>query len=258
MTPCDRALERFLELTNTSLEAHVSDRAVTLHCLSAHAPEFFEAHHLGPKLDAALEGLAALPSTFPADLPWEVVMARLDAHYFRALYGLENPPLPSADVRAAVAKVTEQSVLAGWLLAELAGALGVEFEIPDPSALTGMERTYWRTHQILLWTSYLRDPLETEGADVALNELARSLPLRLACGEIDPAAEIIFCLQAGGRVVEPEFLERLVAHQQADGRFTESDSDDAREQAHCTAVCLIALAGRRSGEAGAAERLAQQ
>lgn len=242
---CDRALERFLELTNTSLEAHVSDRAVTLHCLSAHAPEFFGAHQLGPTLDAALEGLAALPSTFPPDLPWEVVMARLDAHYFRALYGLENPPLPAADVRAAVVGVTEQSVLGGWLLAELAGALGVEVEVPDPSGLTGMERTYWRTHQILLWTSYLRDPLETDGAGDALDELARALPVRLACGELDPAAEIIFCLQAGGRVVEPEFLERLLAQQQPDGRFVDSDSDDAREQAHCTAVCLLALAGAR-------------
>ncbi|MDP3503891.1 MAG: hypothetical protein Q8S33_26370 [Myxococcales bacterium] len=242
---CDRALERFLELTNTTLEAHISDRAVTLHCLRAHAPEFFEAHQLGPTLDAALEGLAALPSTFPADLPWEVVMARLDAHYFRALYGLENPPLPVADVRAAVAGVTEQSVLAGWLLAELAGALGVDVEVPDPSGLTGMERTYWRTHQILLWTSYLRDPLETEGADEALDELALALPVRLAWGEIDPAAEIIFCLQAAGRVVDPEFLERLLAEQRPDGRFVDSDSDDAREQAHCTAVCLIALSWHR-------------
>jgi hypothetical protein len=241
---CDRALARFLEMTNTSLEAHVSDRAVTLHCLSAHAPEFFEAHQLQEKLDAALEGLASLPSTFPPDLPWEVVMARLDAHYFRALYGLPNPPLPADDVQAAIVRVTEQSVLGGWLLAELAGALDVDVEIPDPSGLTGMERAYWRTHQILLWTSYLRDPLETEGADDVLDELARALPVRFACGQIDPAAEVIFCLQAGGRTVEPEFLERLAAHQQSDGRFIESDTDDDREQAHCTAVCLIALAGR--------------
>ena len=239
---CDRALARFLEMTSTALEAHVSDRAVTLHCLSVHAPEFFEASKLGLLLDAALEGLATLPSTFQADLSWDVVMARLDAHYFRALYGLENPPLPADDVRAAIARVTQQSVLGGWLLAELAGALGVDVEIPDPSRLTGMERSYWRTHQILLWTSYLRDPLETESADEALDELARGLPLRLACGEIDPAAEIIFCLQAGGRVVEPEFLERLLAHQQPDGSFFETADDDEREQAHCTAVCLIALA----------------
>lgn len=229
-------------MTSTSLEAHVSDRAVTLHCLSAHAPEFFVAHALGPKLDAALEGLATLPSTFPPDLSWDVVMARLDAHYFRALHGLVNPPLPADDVRAAVTRVAEQSVLGGWLLAELAGALGVDVEIPDPSGLTGLERSYWRTHQILLWTSYLRDPLETEGADEALDELARGLPVRLACGEIDPAAEIIFCLQAAGRVVEPGFLERLASLQLPDGRFVETDSDDAREQAHCTAVCLIALA----------------
>ena len=138
-------------------------------------------------------------------------------------------------------RVTEQSVLGGWLLAELAGALDVDVEIPDPSGLTGMERAYWRTHQILLWTSYLRDPIETEGADETLDELERALPLRMACGEIDPAAEIIFCLQAGGRLVAPEFLERLAAHQQSDGRFIESDTDDDREQAHCTAVCLIAL-----------------
>lgn len=239
---CDRALARFLEMTGTALEAHVSDRAVTLHCLGVHAPEFFEAHHLGPALDAALEGLATLPSTFPPELSWDVVMARLDAHYFRALYGLENPPLPADDVRAAVAKVTQQSVLGGWLLGELAGALGVDVELPDPSGLTGMERSYWRTHQILLWTSYLRDPLETEGAPEALDELARALPLRLACGEIDPAAEIIFCLQAGGRAVEPEYLERLASQQRSDGRFIESETDGDREQAHCTAVCLIALA----------------
>jgi len=247
---CDRALARFLELTDTALEAHVADRAVALHCLSARAPAFFEAHHLGPLLDQALERLASIPSTFPPELSWEVVMARLDAHYFRALYGLENPPLPAADVRAAVARVTALSVLGGWLLAELAGSLGVELQVPDPSRLTGAERTYWRTHQILLWTSYLRDPLETRGADEALDELEKTLPLRLACGEIDPAAEILFCLQAGGREVAPEFFERLLAHQREDGRFVEAEEDDAREQAHCTAVCLIALAGALRDPAG--------
>jgi hypothetical protein len=238
-----RALERFLALTDTDQESHVADRAVTLHCLAGHAPEFFEAHHLGPMLERALERLASVPTAFPPGLPWDVAMARLDAHYFRALHGLENPPLPGADVRACVEAVTHESLLAGWLLAELAGALGVDVEVPDPRALTAGERSYWRTHQIMLWTCYLRDPLEAEGATECLDELARALPMRVLFEEWDPAAEIMFCLQAGGRTVAPELVDRLRAQQQPDGRFVDTEDANDREIAHCTAVCLIALAG---------------
>lgn len=240
----DRALARFLELTDTALEAHLADRAVALHCLSAVAPRFFEAHGLGPALDAALAGLAVIPAEFSAELPWEVAMARLDALYFRALHGLENPEVELQALRACVASVAEASVLAGWLLAELAGALGYDVEAPEPSGLTGMERTYWRTHQLLLWTCYLRDPLEHD-ASAALDELERALPVRMASGEIDSAAEILFCLAAGGRAVDAVFLERLAELQQHDGSFLEEPGDDARERAHCTAVCLIALANER-------------
>lgn len=243
-----RALQRFLALTETTLEPHVADRAVTLHCLASHAPAFFEEHQLQSKLDEALDRLSTIPAAFPADLPWEVVMARLDALYFRALYGLPNPELPTADIRAACARVTQGSLLAGWLVCELAGALGVDVEVPDASSLTAGERTYWRTHQVLLWTCYLRDPLDLDVAKEALDELQRSLPTRLLFAQWDPAAEMIFCLQAGGREVAAEHLETLSHQQQPDGRFSDSEDADEREIAHCTAVCLIALAGAAQGK----------
>lgn len=237
-----RALHRFLALTETTLESHVADRAVTLHCLASHAPDFFEAHQLQPKLDEALDRLATIPATFPPELAWEVVMARLDALYFRALYGLPNPELPADDIRAACARITKESLLAGWLVSELAGSLGVEVELPDASTLAGGERSYWRTHQVLLWTCYLRDPLDLELAKEALDDLQRSLPTRLLFAQWDPAAEMIFCLQAGGREVSAEHLETLRRQQLADGQFTDSEDANEREIAHCTAVCLIALA----------------
>lgn len=237
-----RALHRFLALTETTLESHVADRAVTLHCLASHAPDFFVAHQLQPKLDEALDRLATIPATFPPELAWEVVMARLDALYFRALYGLPNPELPDDDIRAACARITKESLLAGWLVSELAGALGVDVELPDASSLSGGERSYWRTHQVLLWTCYLRDPLELELAKEALDELERSLPTRLLFAQWDPAAETIFCLRAGGREVSAEHLETLRRQQQPDGHFTDAEDANEREIAHCTAVCLIALA----------------
>lgn len=237
-----RALHRFLALTETTLESHVADRAVTLHCLASHAPDFFEAHQLQPKLDEALDRLATIPAAFPPELAWEVVMARLDALYFRALYGLPNPELPADDIRAACARITKESLLAGWLVSELAGSLGVEVELPDASTLAGGERSYWRTHQVLLWTCYLRDPLDLELAKDALDELQRSLPTRLLFSQWDPAAEMIFCLQAGGREVSAHNLETLRRQQQPDGRFMDAEDADEREVAHCTAVCLIALA----------------
>lgn len=237
-----RALHRFLALTETTLESHVADRAVTLHCLASHAPAFFEQHRLQPKLDQALEQLATIPATFPPELSWEIVMARLDALYFRALYGLPNPELPADDVRAACSRITNESLLAGWLVSELAGALGVEVDVPDASTLTFGERSYWRTHQVLLWTCYLRDPLDLEMAKDALDELERSLPTRLLFAQWDPAAEMIFCLQAGGREVSAEHLETLRRQQQPEGHFTDAVDADEREIAHCTAVCLIALA----------------
>lgn len=239
-----RALHRFLALTETTLESHVADRAVTLHCLASHAPEFFEEHALQPKLDEALERLATIPATFPPGLSWELVMARLDALYFRALYGLPNPELPADDLRAACARITQESLLVGWLVSELAGALGVDVEVPDASSLTAGERSYWRTHQVLLWTCYLRDPLDLELAKDALDELERSLPTRLLFAQWDPAAEMIFCLQAGGREVSVEHLETLRRQQQPDGHFTDAADADEREVAHCTAVCLIALSRR--------------
>lgn len=237
-----RALRRFLALTETTLESHVADRAVTLHCLASHAPDFFEAHQLQPKLDEALERLSTIPPTFPPDLAWEVVMARLDALYFRALYGLPNPELPADDVRAVCARITSESLITGWLVSELAGALGVEVEVPDASSLTGGERTYWRTHQVLLWTCYLRDPLDVEMAKEALDELERTLPMRLLFSQWDPAAEAIFCLQAGGRQVSADAVPLLVRQQQPDGHFSQTPDANEREIAHCTAVCLIALA----------------
>jgi hypothetical protein len=245
-----RALEAFLRLTETGEEWHAADRAVALHCLASHAPAFFEAHGLEPRLYQALERLAQVPSDLPAGLGWEVVMARLDAHYFRALYGLPRPGLPRADVERAIASVARESALAGWVLAELAQALGLDVEVPEPVGLVDAERTYWRTHQVLLWTSYLRDPLEAEGAEAALDELERTAPMRLVLGQIDAGAEMVFCLQAGGRRLDPALVEALAATQRDDGSFREEDDDGPREHAHTTAVCLIALAFE--GEAPAA------
>jgi hypothetical protein len=240
---CDRALAAVLARTDTEHEWHIADRAVALHCLGCVAPRFFERHALQPVLDRALEGLARVPTEFPLGIEWEQTMARLDAHYFRALHGLANPPLPVADFLRSLADVVDQSLLVGWLLAELAGALGVDVEIPDPSSLSGAERTYWRTHQVLLWTSYLRDPLEVDASE-ALDELERGLPVRLALGEIDPAAEAIFCLRKGGRELDARYVEALAERQRDDGSFFEaSDVGDERSEAHCTVVCLIALAG---------------
>lgn len=243
-----RALNAFLALTATDEEWHVADRAVTLHCLAAHAPAFFEAHALAPLLDDALARLAEVPSDFPDELAWEVVMARLDAHYFRALHGLPRAPLPEADVRRAVERVTAESTLAGWLVGELAQALGLAVEVPEPVGLVDAERTYWRTHQVLLWTCYLRDPLEVDASD-ALDELERTAPMRLVLGQIDSGAEMLFCLQTAGRDVDPRLIEALAATQREDGSFREEDDDGPREHAHTTAVCLIALAFEARGHA---------
>jgi hypothetical protein len=242
VTAADRALEAFLRLTDTAEEWHAADRAVTLHCLSAHAPAFFEAHALSPALDAALERLSTVPSDFPESLGWETVMARLDAPYFRALYGLPFLPLPQADVQRAIDRVTAESTLAGWLVGELAQAIGLEVSVPEPVDLGDDERAYWRTHQVLLWTCYLRDPLETDGAEGALDELARTVRFRIVMGQIDSAAEMVFCLQAGRRAVDAELLEAIAATQREDGSFKEDEGDGLREHAHTTAVCLIALA----------------
>jgi hypothetical protein len=242
-----RALEAFLRLTATDEEWHVADRAVTLHCLSCHAPAFFEAHGLAPLLDEALARLATVPSDFPDFLGWEVVMARLDAHYFRALYGLPRPELPVEAIRRAIARSTTESTLVGWLLGELAQALGLEVDVPEPVGLADAERTYWRTHQVLLWTCYLRDPLEVDGAGEALDELERTLPMRLVMGQIDAGAEMVFCLQGGGRVVDPAMLDALGATQRDDGSFLDDAEDGPREHAHTTAVCLIALAFEARG-----------
>lgn len=247
---CDRALGRLLEMTDTALEAHAADRVVTLHCLKAVAPRFFEAHGLEAVLAAGLERLGAVPGALPDSLSWDEAMARLDARYFRALHGFDDAPLALDEVRATVERVTRESTLAGWLLAELAGALGVDLEVPDPGTLVGAERVLWRTHQILLWTCYLRDPLEAAGAAEALDELEGGLPLRLVAGEIDSGAESLFCLVAGGRAVDPALVARLAAFQRDDGGFIEEDDDDARQQAHCTAVCLIALAAFAEREPG--------
>jgi len=239
----DRALAAFLARSRSEHEWHRADRLTLLHCLASAAPGFFARHRLQPVLDEALEDLAQIPNEFPSGLTWERTMARLDALYFRALYGHPSPPIPHAAVRACIADATAQSVLAGWLLAELACSLGAEVEIPDPSVVIGAERTYWRSHQILLWSAYLRDELEVDATE-SLDDLARSLPVRLLFHEIDSAAEAIFCLQFAGRAVDEPMLEALARHQRSDGSFAESDSDDEREQAHCTAVCLIALAQR--------------
>lgn len=239
---CERALARALALTDTDETAHVADRAIGLHCLSAHAPRFFERHRLEPLLQQALERLGAVPSDFPATLPWHEGMARLDALYFRALHGLPRREV-SGDLQALVDRVSDDSILVAWLLAELAQALDLDVNGPEPEGLSGAERAYWRTHQVLLWTSYLRDPLPEDTPEEVLAELDQALAMRLVMGDIDPAAEMIFCLTAAGRSIPAAYVDVLAGHQRPDGSFVESVGDDAREQAHTTIVCLVALAG---------------
>jgi hypothetical protein len=246
-TAADHALAAFLSLTDSTLEAHAADRAVTLHCLSGHAPGFFSRHALQADLGAALAALGALPTDLGDDVPWEVAMARLDAQYFRALHGLELKPIDPLALQACVQRIQSTSAVTAWVLAELGVSLGVEVTIPEPEGLQGVERTYWRTHQLLFATSYLRDALDLESASHALDELQRSVMLRLVMGELDAGAEALFCLQAGGREVSSALLQQLASAQRADGCFVEAGVTDQREQAHTTAVCLIALA--RAAEA---------
>lgn len=240
---CGRALARVLALTDTDETAHVADRAIGLHCLAGHAPRFFHQHHLAPLLHQALSRLGSVPPDFSATIPWYEGMARLDALYLRALHGLPRPQVVARDVQALVDRVSDESVLIAWLLAELAQSLELEVTGPMPEGLTGAERAYWRTHQVLLSTSYLRDPLPEDTPEEVLEELEQALATRLVMGDVDPAAEMIFCLTAAGRSIPPAYVDVLAGHQRADGSFVESAGDDVREQAHTTIVCLVALAG---------------
>ncbi len=252
-----RALAAFLDLTLGPLESNRALRALTLHMLEAHAPRFFRAARAGAPLRAAVAALAYVPTAFPAGLDPDVGMARLDALYVRRERGLPAGRVNRAELARYVVWVgATYGPLPGWLLAELACAFGGK-----APALRGtrplrpshrVEDLYWTTHLFLLETRYLRRPLAEGRLERETEELLLATPWVVEQGLVDLAAEVAFCLQVAGEASSAEHgaaLALVVRSQGHGGAIVEPRKSEwtaevsARQEAHCTAAGLLALAG---------------
>jgi hypothetical protein len=227
--------------------------------LEGHAPAFFEAEGVAPRLEAAVRALAAVPADFPAGLPPAEGMARLDALYVSSVHGVPRPFSTAGACAYAAWLARDAPAIWAWLFVEILALLGVDRPLRVPPRAMRDERTadlYWLTHLVLLETHYLRAPPVPGRLDAAIEELLLATPEVLAGRQIDLAAEIALCLQATGEAQTAEhraLLDLLSAHQDAAGRVVDPSSEgtsgdpeeEARLAAHATGAALLALAYAR-------------
>ncbi|PTL84484.1 M55 family metallopeptidase [Vitiosangium sp. GDMCC 1.1324] len=238
----DRALRAFLSLTEGPDDEARALRALTLHMLEGHAPGSFSRRELGPTLEAAVAALAEVPLELPAGLPPDVGMARVDAWYVRRERGLPHALLGPYVLRAYLEHLDgEGHGLYAWLLGEMAATCGLDVRLSIPErAFRDAERLvdlYWLTHLYLLDTRYLRLPPSDPGAAAWTEELLVATPWVVEQGNVDLAAELLFCLQCAGEAgggAHAVLLSLLAEHQGPEG-----DLGDA----HATAGALLAFSG---------------
>lgn len=243
-----RALEAFLDRTNGKEDWRRADRALTLHMLEGHAPEFFERRKLEPVLQRAVKELAHLEQNYPPELSPDAAMARLDALYVRSERGLEAQlPLELGGhlewLRA------RGEVLHAWLLEELAIQLGAPRKAPPPGRpLRSINREgdlYWLTHLFLLESRYLRKRLAAGLLACETEELLLAAGWVIENELVELASELAFCLQLANERTCPEhgaLLELLARWQQPDGSVRQ-ELETERSRAHTTAGALLAFAG---------------
>jgi D-amino peptidase len=251
------AAEAFLARTDGEEEWQKAERALTLHMLETHAPRFFQAAQLAPRLEAAMAALEGFPHEFEAGLDTEAAMGRLDALYLFHERGLGAPSADPAQLGAYVEGLqTSHGPLWAWVFSELGKAIGVA-SLPEvsPRACRGrskLEDLYWLTHLVLFETRYLRRPLAARCLRAEVDELAQAAPWVIGDERLDLAAEVAFCLQAAGRrraAAHRSLVALLARRQRPDGslgeprQLLESAQSALRREAHCTAAALVALAG---------------
>ncbi|EPX57998.1 D-aminopeptidase dipeptide-binding protein DppA [Cystobacter fuscus DSM 2262] len=238
----ERALGAFLALTAGEDDASRALRALTLHMLEGHAPGVFARWGLGARVEEAVEALTGVSLEFPAGLPPEVGMSRVDAWYVRGERDLSTAPLAPAALRDYLLHLDDEGYgLHGWLLGEIAATRGVDVRLSIPERVfRGVSRRadlYWLTHLFLLDTRYLRSPPRAPDASAWTEELLAATPELIEGMDLDLAAEVVFCLQcvgeSGGGAHE-SLLALLAACQRSDG---------AVGDAHSTAAALLAFAG---------------
>lgn len=241
-----RALGAFRRLSRGEEETTVALRALTLHMLAGLAPEFFARRRLRGSLEASIEALRSVPTTLDAEVEPDVMMARLDALYVRALHG-DRVPLPAAKVLARrIAPIHAQSRLYGWLLAQLAAKLGRRTAFAEQTmaecCVTPVEELYFATHELLLASDYCAQPLDAARFVVHAAQLKSRTKFVIDQGELDVGAEMAFCLTMLGRRREAMRLVKwLRRHQQPDGAVSEP-ANERFDALHTTAAAALAFA----------------
>jgi D-amino peptidase len=252
------ALGAMLKGTDGTDDWSRANRALTLHMLEGHAPEFFRTASLAPVLADAVERLRAVSLAFPLDLSPEEAMARLDAAYVLQERGAAidfDREAFTSYCRATFARAP----LYAWLLAEIGAAMGIgdrmAFDIRAYRRSNRVVYLYWLTHVFLLATRYLRVPLPRDTpapGPTEIEELLLAASFCVEAGHHDLAAELAFCLVAAGEANAPErarILDALAESQRSDGIVPNLDTPagmdregQRRADVHCTLASLLAFA----------------
>lgn len=225
--------------------------ALTLHMLQHHAPRFCAAHVTEATLTTALARLDDISTDFgrsaPDALDWNAVQARVDALYLRCIRGLPVPAFDVVGLRTAIAAMSTQSPVGGWLLAALARPLGVEVAVDDDVTDDEVLECYRATHIVLLAGRYLSGDASAP-QEIGLNmspttvaQIEAAGALAFDHGRWDLLAECCFCLQTLNVPHESAWILALRGAQQADGVVVEDNAPEQR--LHCTAAALVAFAG---------------
>lgn len=248
-----RTRDAFLSLTAAPDEELVAVRALILHMLEARSPDVFRQLDLHDELARSVVAAADVPVEFPAGVPPDLALARIDAWYVRRQRGLSHPRASARQLAAYVeALAVDGDVMYAWLITELAGTLGCKlpFEF-EPRPFRGTSRLhdlYWLTHEYLLRTAYLTGALPVRGWEARHETLLWAAPWIIERGHVDLAGEVALCLQLAGEAacVEHAALVRLVRQHQSDDGVVRDSSMGVPYEAmadHATGVALLAFAG---------------
>lgn len=222
--------------------SHLADRALALHMLAHHAPLTFGALALAPDLERALANLERVAVTFPKGLAWHELMARVDALYLRCLHRRSIRSFDQAGLRRSLLQLVRRGHLhLAWVLAALSTTLGVDVEVPASSSTDQESRLAQLTHEVLIRTDYLG--CSTTLSKRAARELRAGAAWACEHQKWDTLGELVFCLNAAEVRVPGRLIDALLDVQHPDGHFEEAGCRSARERAHTTAACLVALAG---------------
>ncbi|MBI4852847.1 MAG: hypothetical protein HY819_13720 [Acidobacteria bacterium] len=256
----EKIVNRFLVLTDNPEIWAQALRAITLHMLSAYAPNIFKQFQLDNILNNTLENIKETKIELSLDLSPLEGMSIIDIWYILRERNFICPS-PNKEILKAYLDdllLKQGEIKYAWLLGEMAYLIGLDVRVDllkrdyifFKEHLSNMDYVYWLTHKFLIGTRYLQRSLPSFGFSSLITELLSTVPWIIEEGSLDLAAEVAICLNLSQKTNTLEYkslIRMLVDNIAKDGTVIDPLLEDTTYSiAHTTAAAMIALAAVNS------------